>query len=121
MSAGLLDSARTFVAGVISLGQTRLELFGVEMREEMARLMTALLGGLAALVLAGLGIAFGALAIVIGVAAEHRVAAALLVAGAFVLAAAVAGLVVREALRRKPRAFDASLSELARDYQAIKP
>jgi len=121
MSPGLLDSARGLVAGVISLGHTRLELFGVEMREEIARLTTALLGGLAALVLAALGIAFGALAIVIGVSPEHRVQAALWVAGAFVLAAVVAALVVRGVIQRKPRAFDASLSEMARDYEAIKP
>ncbi len=121
MSAGLLDSARSFVAGVIELGHTRLELFGVEMREEMARLTTALLGGLAVLALAVLAVAFGALAIVIAVSEEHRVLAALLVAGGFAVAAGVGVAFVRGVARRKPRAFDASLAEMARDYQAIKP
>ena len=121
MSAGLLDSARSFVAGVVELGHTRLELFGVEMREEMTRLTTALLGGLAALALAVLGVAFGALAIVIAVPDEHRVLAALLIAGGFIVAAAIVAMLVRGAARRKPRAFDASLAEMARDYEAIKP
>jgi uncharacterized membrane protein YqjE len=121
MSAGLLDSARTFVAGLISLGHTRLELLGVEMREEMARLTTTLLGGLAVLALAVLGVAFGALAIVIAVPEERRVLATLLVAAGFVVAAAIVGAFVRSAARRKPRAFDASLAEMSRDYQAIKP
>jgi uncharacterized membrane protein YqjE len=121
MSAGLLESARTFVAGVISLGQTRLALFGVEMREEMARVTTMVLGGLAAVALAALAIAFAALAIVIAVDADHRVLAASLVAAAFALAAGVVALIVRRAGQRKPRAFDATLSEMARDHEAIKP
>ncbi len=121
MSAGLLESARTFVAGVIAIGQTRLELLGVEMREEMARWTTTLIGGLAAVLLAVLGIAFGALAIVIAVPEDRRVLAALLVAAGFVVAAIAVALVVRSAARRKPHAFEASLAEIARDYQAIKP
>ena len=51
MSASLLESARTMLADLISLGQTRFELFSVELREELARLATLLIGGLAALVL----------------------------------------------------------------------
>src|SRR5687767_15152732 len=60
MSASLLDSARSALAGLIALAQTRCELFGVELREELARLATALLGGLVVLVLAVLGAAFAA-------------------------------------------------------------
>ena len=121
MSAGLLDSARTFVAGLMELGHTRLELLGVELREEMTRFTTTLLGGLAALALAVLAVAFGALAIVIAVSDEHRVLAALLVAAGFAAAAVIVAVLLRGAARRKPRAFDASLTEMARDYQAIKP
>ena len=121
MSAGLLDSARTFAAGLMELGHTRLELFGVEVREEMARLTLALVGALAALALALLGVAFGGLAIVIAVSDEHRVLAALLIAAGLAVAAAIAALFVRSVARRKPRAFDATLTEMARDYQAIKP
>ena len=117
----MLDSARAFAAGVISLGQTRLELFGVEMREEMARWTTTVIGGLAVVLLGALGIAFGALAIVIAAPDERRVLAAVLVAAGFAAAAVVVALFVRATMRRKPRAFDASLAELARDYQAIKP
>jgi uncharacterized membrane protein YqjE len=121
MSAGLLDSLRGALARVVSLGQTRFALFGVELREELARLATALLGGLAVLVLAALGLAFAALALILSLAPESRVLAAWLVAAGFIACAAlVAWLVVRLA-RVKPRPFDATLKELERDYEALKP
>ena len=69
MSAGLLESARIALADLISLGQTRFELFSVELREELARIATLLIGALAALVLGLLGIAFAAFALMLGACA----------------------------------------------------
>lgn len=121
MSAGLLDSARSVCADLISLGHTRFELFGVELREELGRLATALIGGLAVLVLGALGLAFGALALILSLQPESRVLAASLVAAAFVAGAALLALKVARLANDKPRPFDATLKELARDYEAIKP
>lgn len=121
MSSGLLDSARSAVAAFISLGRTRFELFGTELREELARFATLLMGGLAVLVLAALGIAFGAVALIIAVGEQHRLTAAGLVAAGFLAAALAAGWALVRFARAKQRAFDASLTELARDYEAIKP
>jgi len=53
MSAGLVEAAQRFVANLLELSRTRFELFGAELREELGRLATGLLGGLAVLVLAG--------------------------------------------------------------------
>jgi uncharacterized membrane protein YqjE len=121
MSAGLLESARAALAGLISLGRTRFELFGTELREELARLATLLLGGLTVVLLAALGVAFGAFALVMAVGEPYRVLAACAVAAAF----AALSLLLLWALVRfakvKERAFDATLTELARDYEAIKP
>jgi uncharacterized membrane protein YqjE len=121
MSAGLIESARALVASLFSAGRTRLELFGIELREELARLATALLGGLAVLVLAALGIAFAAFALIIAVAQEHRLMTACIIAAVFIGAALVLAWVLLRLVRVKPRAFDASLTELARDYEAVKP
>jgi uncharacterized membrane protein YqjE len=121
MSTGLLDSARFALAGLIALGRTRFELFGTELREELARLATALLGGLAVLVLAALALAFGAFALIVAVGDEYRLMTTWLVALAFLAAAlAIAWALVRF-VRGQQRAFDATLRELARDYEAIKP
>ncbi len=121
MSSGLLDSARFALAGLISLGRTRFELFGTELREELARLATGLLGGLAVLVLASLALAFGALALVIAVGDEYRLMTAGLIAAAFLARALVLAWALARFLRGQQRAFDATLTELARDYEAIKP
>ena len=121
MSAGLLQSAQNILAGLISIGRTRFELFSVELREELARLTTALLGGLAVLVFAALGIAFGALALILAVGEEHRLMTVCIVAGVFLAAAVILAWRLQRLAALKPRAFDATLAELARDYEALKP
>lgn len=121
MNASLLESARTVLADLMSLGQTRFELFSVELREELARIATLLIGGLAALVLAVLGIAFAAFALIVAVDVQYRLLTACLVAGGFILAAALLAWSVLRFARAKRRAFGATLAELRRDYEAIKP
>lgn len=121
MSGGLLDSVRAAAARLIAMGQTRFELFGLELREELARLATALLGGLAALVFGALGIAFAALALILSLEPGQRLLATGLVAAGFVALAALAAWLVARLARAKPRPFDATLKELARDYEVVKP
>ena len=120
MTTGLLASAQNLLAGLIDLGRTRFELFGTELREELARLAATLLGGLAVLVLVALGLAFGALAIVFSVAEANRLAAIVGVALFFFLAAAVVAWQLRRMADVKPRAFDATLAELQRDLNTIR-
>jgi uncharacterized membrane protein YqjE len=120
MSAGLLESAQGFIAGLLDLGRTRFELFGTELREELARLATAVLGGLAVLMLAALGLAFAGFAIVLYVGEANRLAAAIGVAVFFFLAAGIAAWVLRRLADTKPRPFDATIAELRRDVDAIK-
>jgi uncharacterized membrane protein YqjE len=121
MSAGLLQSAQHLLAGLISLGRTRFELFSTELREELARLTTALLGGLTVLVLGALGIAFGAVALVLAVSEAYRLMTVCVIAGVFLAAAVILAWRLRRLAALKPRAFDSTLAELARDYEAIKP
>jgi uncharacterized membrane protein YqjE len=121
MSAGLLQSAQSLLAGLISLGRTRFELFGTELREELARLTTVLLGGLAVLVLAALGVAFGTLALVLAVGEEHRLMTVCVIAAVLLAAAVILAWSLRRVAALKPRAFDSTLAELERDYEAIKP
>ena len=121
MSAGLLHSAQALLAGLLDLGRTRFELFGTELREELARLATALLGGLAVLVLVALGLAFGAAALILALGEAHRLVATVAVAAAFLALAGAVAWQVQRLAAAKPRAFDATLSELRRDLDAIKP
>ena len=68
-----------------------------------------------------LGLAFAGFAVVFYVGEENRLAASIGVALLFFLAAAITALALRRAAREKPRAFDATISELQRDLNAIKP
>jgi uncharacterized membrane protein YqjE len=51
---------------------------------------------------------------------ENRLAAVTGVAAFFFLAAVVVGFLLRRAAEAKPRAFDATLSELQRDLTVIR-
>ena len=120
MSAGLLESARNVIAGALDLGRTRFELFGTELREEMNRLAAAVIGGLAILVFATIGLSFGAVAIILSVDESKRVPVVVGVALFFIIAAAVAALLLRRVAKMKARPFDATLGELRSDLQALK-
>jgi uncharacterized membrane protein YqjE len=121
MSTGLLESAQNMLAGLLDLGRIRFELFGTELREELARLAATILGGLAALMLAALGLAFGAAALVLHAAEANRLATTVGVALFFLLAAAIVAWWLRRHIEGKPRAFDATLAELQNDLKVIKP
>lgn len=120
MSAGFLESAQNMLAGLLDLGRTRFELFGTELREELARLAATVVAGLAVLVLVALALAFGATAFILTVSEANRVTATLGVAALFLLGAGIVALQVRRMTGAKPRAFDATIAELQRDLDAIR-
>jgi uncharacterized membrane protein YqjE len=120
MSAGLLESARNLLAGLIELGHTRFELFSTELREELTQLAVVILGGLAVLMLVGLALAFGAAAVILAIGEAHRLAATIAVAVFFLAAAALLAWYLRPASRGKSRPFDATLTELQRDLDALR-
>ena len=116
---GLLRSAQALLATVLGLARTRLELLSVEMQELLARLVLLMVGAVAAILLAALALGFGAVALVMAVAPEHRVAVAAGLGVAFLAAAALIAWRVRREAR--VRAFAASLGELERDAKALEP
>lgn len=116
---GFLDSIRTLAATVVALAHDRLELAATEFQEEIARLAGILIWALAALLLAVVGVAFVAVMILLAVDPAHRALAAGLLALVFLAASGIAALIVRRILRAKPRAFDASLTELEKDRDGL--
>jgi len=117
----LLHSAQSLLASLLELVRTRIELFSSELHEELARLAVALLGALVAVVLAAFGVGFAALALVIAVGEERRLATVGILAVIFFALGALAAWSVARVVRAKPRVFDASLKELQRDYEAFEP
>jgi len=118
---GLLRSAQTLLGGVLSLVHTRLELFGTELQEHLARLFCALLCAVSALLLGALALAYLAFALVVSLGPDSIAPAAALIGLAFLAAGAGAAWGMHRLMRAGTRAFDASLSQLERDYEALRP
>ena len=112
------NPVRTLLASATDFAHGRLTLFGLELREEVARSRTAVLGGFAAILLGILSVAAIGSALVMA-AQEHRVAAALALAALFAVGATAVAVWVRSALAAKPIAFAGSLAELERDREAL--
>lgn len=120
MTTSLLESARNLLTGILDLGRTRFELFSAELREELTRLAAAIVSGLAILLFAAIGLAFGAVAIILSVDESRRLAVTIAVAVFFLAAAGVAAWRLRRLAAMKPHPFEATLSELREDLTALK-
>ena len=120
MTPSLVESARNLLAGILDLGRTRFELFSTELREELTRLAAAIIGGLAVLVFAAIGLGFGAVAIILSVDPANRLVATVCVALFFFGGAAIAAWRVRRLAALKPHPFDATLAELRHDLNVLK-
>jgi len=116
---GLVRSAQAFLATLLGLARTRLELLSVEAQELLARLVLLVAGAVAAVLLAALALGFGAVAVVLAVPEADRVAACAGLAGVFLVAAAILAWRVRRAARGRP--FAASLAELREDEGSLEP
>ena len=116
-----MHSAQSLLAGLISLGRTRLELFGTELQEELTRLLFTLIGAMAVLLLAALGLGFSALAVLASLDGESRALAAAAMGVVFLVGAFAAAWSMRRLTREKPRTFSATLAEFERDREAVAP
>jgi uncharacterized membrane protein YqjE len=120
VTGGIAASARRLVSAVFGLARTRLDLIGVELKEEKLRLVR-LLGWLA------LGLALGFAALLVAVAtlalALWRTAG---FAGLLMLVGALAGatvavfVIIRRRVAREPAAFAATAAEFRKDVQWLK-
>jgi uncharacterized membrane protein YqjE len=117
---GLFDSAKALLATVVGIAHNRLELLSTELQEEIVRVALMLLWGAIGLFFVFLGITFLALVILIAFWDDHRLLAAALLAGLFAVLAVVAGVAAWRQIAAKPRPFDASLNELAKDDQELR-
>jgi uncharacterized membrane protein YqjE len=115
----LLQSTQALLASVLGLARTRLDLLSTELQEILARLVLLMIGAVAAILLGALAFGFGAVALVMAAPEEHRVWVSAGLALAFLAAAALLAWQVRRDAKALP--FTASLAELERDLEALKP
>ncbi|OGI44826.1 MAG: hypothetical protein A2150_05950 [Candidatus Muproteobacteria bacterium RBG_16_64_11] len=119
--SGLLASLQRLVAALLEILQTRLEIVATEFEEERERIRELVLFGFLALFFTSFGLLLLTLFIVVLFWDTHR----LYVLGGFTLLyltlGFIAGAVLRQRLRTRPRLFAATLAELSKDRERLTP
>jgi uncharacterized membrane protein YqjE len=116
---GLFRSIANLLATAIGIAQTRLELLSTELQEEVHRAAEILVWTVVALLAAMIGLFMLGLVIIFIFWDTHRIVASISVMGALVLIALTAVLILRAKIRSRPRLFDATLTELAKDRASL--
>jgi uncharacterized membrane protein YqjE len=118
-SEGLLASLKALTATLVGVVQTRLELLSTDVAEERARLTAILVSVMVALFCLGVGVVLLTTLIVVVFWDTHRLAALGGLTALFLITGAGLWWLAMHKLRTKPRLFDASISELAKDRDQL--
>ncbi len=119
-SGGLFTSLRQLVATGIAIFQTRLALAGIELEEEIQRLIQVLLLSLGLILFLALGLLVFTLMIVLAFRDEHRVLAMGGLALAYLAIAGALWWRLRAKLDDRPPIFEATLAEFEKDRASLK-
>jgi uncharacterized membrane protein YqjE len=114
---GSVRGAGEALAGLVG---TRLELLGIELREEVLYLQRVLILGIVAAFLLGGGLVVAGGLIAAAFWDTHRLAALGGVALLYVIVAAVCLLRVRSSLQQRALPFDTTVRELEADLRALR-
>jgi uncharacterized membrane protein YqjE len=118
--SALLDSLRTVVGTGLDIVRTRVELFGIELEQELLRTRSLIVRSVAALLLIVLAAGFAGFAVIVVFWESHRQLAAALVAAFFALLAAVAVGMLKRFEHARQRPFAATLEVLENDSDSLR-
>ena len=119
-ASGLLGSLRGLVDGLIGSAHDRLELLAVELHEEKHRLIQIFIWISGIVFLAMLAMVFVSLAIVVLFWETARIAVVCSLAGVYIAALVAVVIGFKRYLKRQPKPFAATLSELREDRECIR-
>lgn len=114
-------SVRGLAATLLELLQVRLELLSVEAQEEVLRVAGLLAYGAIAITCLSLGLGFLAMLITVALWDGQRLLALAVFATLFLVLGLLALWQARARVRAGSRLFAASIDELQRDREALKP
>jgi uncharacterized membrane protein YqjE len=117
----MFASLRSSVATLIDIGATRLELAATEYEEERLRLLRLLISTIATLLLLSMAVLLATTFVIVLMWDSHRLLAIGVLAVGFALAALVSALGWRRRLSQKPAFMAATVAELQRDADALRP
>jgi len=116
---GMFDSLKQLLATLAGIAHTRIELLGVEVEEQVARLTSMLLWTIVSVFLAFTTLVLMAVAILVAFWDTNRILVAVLLAAGFAVLALISWLRVRAVARGRPHLFQATLEELAKDRDRL--
>jgi uncharacterized membrane protein YqjE len=115
----LLSSIKNLVATGASIAQTRLELLSIDVQIARSKFISLLVMIVCALFFLFIGLVMLALLIVIYSWEADRMMALGLLSGAFLTIGLILALLIVQSLRTMPQLFEASITELAKDHEAL--
>ena len=115
----LLSSIKNLVATGASIAQTRLELLSIDVQIARRKFINLLVMIVCALFFLFIGLVMLALLIVIYSWEADRMMALGLLTGAFLTIGLILALLIVQSLRTMPQLFEASITELAKDHEAL--
>ena len=113
----LIPSLRHLFSTAAGLVHTRLTLAGIELEEEIQRLLKATVFALIVLLLVLLALIVGTFTIVVAVPAEYRVATMIAITVIYLVVAAGLAMRLRSIFKLRPPIFGATLAELEKDKE----
>lgn len=116
---GMFDSLRQLLATLAGIAQTRIELLGTEVEEQVARLTSMLLWTIVSLFLVFTTVTLIAVAVLVAFWDTNRILVAVLLAAGFGVLALISFLRVRIVARGRPHLFQSTLDELAKDRDRL--
>lgn len=115
----LLSSIKGLASTGASIAQTRLELLSLDVQIARSKFLSLLVMIVSALFFLFFGLVMLALLIVIYSWETDRMLALGLLTAAFLSVGLILGLLIAQSIRTMPRLFEASITELAKDREAL--
>jgi len=118
-SKGLLESLGAFVATLIAIVHTRLDLLSTELEEEREHLLSLVVLALVAMFCLGVGVVLITILFVVAFWDSYRLLVLGVLSGLFLAVGVAAWWYAVHKARTKPKLFAATLSEFLKDRQQI--
>lgn len=119
-ATGFVAAFKRMIATLVAMVHTRLELFTTEIEEEIQRAASILLWALIALFFGSLTVLMIAVTVLVVFWDDHRILAAGIITGTFLILTLIFALLARSRLRAKGGFMEASLAELKRDKEGLE-
>ncbi|QJT08163.1 phage holin family protein [Oceanidesulfovibrio marinus] len=113
------EHARRAVRIILALGRNRLELVGVEAREESLLLLRLLILAAAAFLFLALAVVVGTFTVIYAVGPEHRLTALVCATALFAIIGVILVLVTRMKVRNAKPPFSQTVAELRKDEDCL--